>query len=134
MLYNILKLIIGVMMNVLIVDDSKLARAIMIKALETEYAELSIFEASNGKEALEKIDEALPDFIFLDLTMPVMNGYELLKILTKEYPDIKVVVVTADIQKIAKTRIMADGAKGYINKPINAEKLHSMIKSINEAF
>ena len=119
-------------MNVLVVDDSKLARMTLIKSLHSAFDNLNIGEAANGEEALVLIKQIVPEVIFLDLTMPVMNGFELLEILHKEFPSVNVIVVTADIQKGSKERIDKLGAKGYVPKPITTVKLKEVLAPIME--
>jgi len=120
-------------MNVLVVDDSKLARLTLIKSLHNVFNDLNIGEAENGEVALLLIKQIIPEMVFLDLTMPVMNGYELLEILNKQFPSIQVIIVTADIQKGSKERIDKLGAKGYIQKPITDIKLKEVLTPIIES-
>lgn len=119
-------------MNIFVVDDSKLARASLNKILKEHFPDVTIKEAANGQEVLELLEFITPDVIFLDLTMPVMNGYELLEVLQKDNSTIPVYVVTADIQKSAREKIISLGAKDAIHKPVNAKKLHDILQTIKE--
>ena len=84
----------------------------------------------NGAEAVELVRKEKPDIAFLDLTMPVMNGYEALPKMLELYPELKVVVVSADIQEKAKTIVIDLGAKLHIQKPIKAQKMQDILKII----
>lgn len=114
-------------MNVLVVDDSKLARLAMIKVLGNTFDAEQIFQASNGQEAVDIAKEHNPAIVFLDLTMPIMDGYEALPLLIENNPNVNVIVVSADIQEKAQERVLALGAKLHISKPINASKLDEVI-------
>jgi len=119
-------------MEIFVVDDSKLARASLIKLLKEYFPDVTIKEASNGQEVLDLLKFMNPDAIFLDLTMPVMNGYELLDILHKQNSTIPVYVLTADIQKASREKVMGLGAKDAIHKPVTLEKIEDILLAIKE--
>jgi CheY-like chemotaxis protein len=81
--------------RVLVVEDEKTTRDLMVRSVRKEGWD--VVEAGNGREALDRIAERKPDLIFLDLMMPVMDGFEFIRELraNKEYYSIPVVVVTA---------------------------------------
>jgi CheY-like chemotaxis protein len=89
-------------MKYLVIDDSKLARLNLIKSLKNYIEEAEIFQATNGLEAIEIMQSEKPNIVFLDLTMPIMDGYEALPKLLEINPKANVVVVSADIQEKAK--------------------------------
>ncbi|MDO8454484.1 MAG: response regulator, partial [Sulfurimonas sp.] len=89
-------------MKILIVDDSKLARMGVIKSLREIEPGAELFQASNGVEAVEIFKNERPSVVFLDLTMPVMDGYEALKQIMALDKDAQVIVISADIQSEAK--------------------------------
>ena len=66
-------------MKILVVDDSKIARMSVIKSLKVVHPDAELIQATNGLEAVESYKKERPDVVFLDLTMPVMDGYEALK-------------------------------------------------------
>ncbi len=78
-------------MNVLIVDDHKLFREGFERALRLIDEIESIYQASNGIEALELIAENLPDIIFMDIQMKIMDGFETAKIVLHKHPNIKII-------------------------------------------
>ena len=110
-------------MKILVVDDSKLARLSLIKTVKKIEPSAEFFQAENGAVAVEIFTKEEPRVVFLDLTMPVMNGYEALVKIMEINPGAQVVVVSADIQPEAKQRVLADGAKNMCPKPINDEKM-----------
>jgi len=117
-------------MKYLVVDDSKLARLSLVKSLKINREEAEIFQATNGLEALELMKQEHTDIVFLDLTMPHMDGYTVLPKLLEINANAKVVVVSADIQTKAKERVIALGAQLHIQKPINADKMKEILDII----
>jgi len=115
-------------MKYLVVDDSKLARLTLIKSLKEHVDESQIIQASNGADALEIAKENKLSIVFLDLTMPVMDGYEALPKILKINPKVKVVVVSADIQEKAQQKVIGLGAELHIQKPINSTKMKEILE------
>lgn len=108
-------------MKVLVVDDSKIARMSVIKSLKEIMPDAEALQATNGLEALEIFQKEKPKVVFLDLTMPIMDGYEALKKIMEIDKAAQVIVVSADIQSEAKLRVLTAGAKNMYPKPINNE-------------
>lgn len=108
-------------MKVLVVDDSKIARMGIIKNLKEIAPDVELFQATNGVEAVTTYEKERPQVVFLDLTMPIMDGYEALKQIIKIDKDAQIIVVSADIQSEAKLRVLVAGAKNMYPKPINYE-------------
>lgn len=107
--------------KVLIVDDSSFARKQMARALPDGW-EVEISFAENGQQAVESIRQGLGEIVFLDLTMPVMDGYGALEIIKKEDLPAMVIVVSGDIQPEARDRVRKLGALDFIKKPIDKAK------------
>jgi two-component system, chemotaxis family, chemotaxis protein CheY len=106
--------------KILIVDDSPVSRMIVKKCLPKN-RDFELFEAGDGQEALEKFKEIQPDVTFMDLTMPVMDGFQALEEIKKTNPAAVVIVLTADIQQKTLDKVMAAGAAMVIPKPPSAE-------------
>ena len=115
-------------MKYLVTDDSKLARLSLIKSLKAHIEDAEVFQAANGEEAVKICETEKPDIAFLDLTMPVMDGYEALPLMLEINPKLKVVVVSADIQEQAKTKVISLGAQLHIQKPINPAKMQEILE------
>jgi DNA-binding response OmpR family regulator len=114
--------------KILIVDDERLTRAVLQH--NVILAGYDVIVASNGREAMQKIQEVTPDLIVVDLVMPDMNGFEMLRRIrsNKETMQTPVIVVSAlqgqtDIEE-AKT----SGADIYLTKPINPEEFIKQVK------
>lgn len=103
-------------MNIVVCDDSKIARKSIIRHIDASL-DINILQAENGKEALELLVNNPVDLMFLDLTMPVMDGFETLASLPVSSHQTNVIVVSADIQTQAKLRCMELGAKAFLDKP-----------------
>lgn len=117
-------------MKILVVDDSKLARLTLIKTLKEYEPSAEILEAENGAIAVELFKAENPRVVFLDLTMPVMDGYEALELMMRMDPKAQVVVVSADIQTQAQERVLGMGAKLMVPKPINSDKMLGVLQQL----
>jgi len=109
--------------KILTVDDSKTIRMIVKKAFRP--FDCKLFEAENGVEGLAAAAKEKPELIVLDITMPVMNGIEMLEKL-KSMPDLKdipVIMLTAESGKDNVMQIVKMGVKDYMVKPFKGEQL-----------
>ena len=111
---------------ILICDDSSFARKQMARALPKEW-DVSITYAENGEEGVKAIREGKGEVVFLDLTMPVMDGYGALEIIKAEDLPAMVVVVSGDIQPEAMARVKKLGAMDFIKKPIDEAKITQVL-------
>ena len=118
-------------MKILVTDDSKIARKMLIRTLDNFSDKVhDILQATNGKECLEIYKKHNPNLVFLDLTMPVMDGFEVLKELKKYDENVQVIIVSADIQKGSLSKALEDGAKNFVKKPIDADKMKSILDKL----
>lgn len=119
--------------SLLIVDDSPVARMITKKCLPAEH-DLQIYEAGNGQEGVEQYRAHNPDLTLMDLTMPVMNGFEALETIRDLDPDAVVIVSTADIQEKVIQRVKDLGALYTMKKPPSKKSLLEALERGAEAF
>lgn len=112
---------------VTVVDDSKISRKMVIRALPSDW-NIELTQAENGFEALDAYRTGKAEIMFLDLTMPEMDGYEVLEILQKEALNTFVVVISADIQPEAQERVKKLGAMAFIKKPVKTESITEVLK------
>jgi chemotaxis protein CheY-P-specific phosphatase CheC len=117
-------------LNVLICDDSGFARKQLARALPSDW-NINIHFAGNGQEGLEQILSGHGDLVFLDLTMPVMDGYQVLQAIKDEALKTKVIVVSGDIQPEAHAQVMQLGALSFIKKPCSADEIASLLTQFN---
>lgn len=113
--------------SILVVDDSPIARKMLIRSLPPDW-DVEITQASNGFEALAAYRAGKVDVMFLDLTMPDMDGYQVLETLRKEDLNCLVIVVSADVQALAQERVKRLGAISFIRKPITADGLGEVLR------
>jgi chemotaxis protein CheY-P-specific phosphatase CheC len=111
---------------VLICDDSSFARKQMARALPKNW-DVSVSFATNGAEGIEAIKSGKGDIMFLDLNMPVMDGYEVLGAIRDEDLPAMVIVVSGDIQPEAYQRVIKLGALDFIKKPIDETKVAEIL-------
>ena len=107
--------------KILLVDDSALARRAVRQILES--AGYAVAEAEDGLIALERYFLEKPDLVLLDLVMKGMNGLDVLKKLTEMDGQVRVIVVSADVQDSSRELAESGGAAGFLNKPIDREAL-----------
>jgi two-component system, NarL family, response regulator LiaR len=118
------------MIKVLIVDDHPLVRK-GLRTLLDVYEDIEITgEAADGRDAIKMCKKNLPDVILMDLVMPEINGIEATKTIMKDWPSVKVIVLTSFIDKKLIKDAFKAGAIGYILKNISGDDL---IKSIINA-
>ena len=110
----------------LIVDDSEALRSIMCRALSSSQGIEVIGSACNGSEAVEKVDETLPDVVVMDIDMPIMDGLEATRRIKRAHPGIVVVLVSGSTNLLNAS--VSAGADGYLTKPFSADSLISRVK------
>ena len=110
----------------LICDDSNMARKQVARSLPEDW-DVEITFASNGNEGLQAIREGKGEMVMLDLTMPDIDGYDVLATIQKEELKAVVIVISGDIQPTAKERVLGMGALDFIEKPVNKEKLREVL-------
>jgi two-component system chemotaxis response regulator CheY len=116
-------------LNILIVDDSKVMRAIIIKTLRLSQSDLGeIYEAANGQEALKAIDEHWIDLALVDINMPVMDGGEMIDRLRQNPAtvDLPVIIVSTEGSETRKEVLRQKGV-GFVHKPFTPESLRDAI-------
>ncbi|MFC3852838.1 response regulator [Salinispirillum marinum] len=111
---------------IIICDDSSFARKQMARALPPEW-EVEVTFAENGEEAIALIREGKGEVMFLDLTMPVMDGYQTLELIKGQDLPCMVIVVSGDVQPEAVARVKQLGAIEFIEKPIDTDKARQVL-------
>jgi CheY-like chemotaxis protein len=114
--------------SLLIVDDSAFSRN-SIKRNLPEGWDVNFMEAQNGQEALDLCQAVQFDVVFLDLTMPDMDGLEVLKLLQEQDYKARIFVISADKQQSSIETAKERGAEDFLIKPIDAAMIESMLKN-----
>ena len=111
----------------LICDDSNMARKQVARSLPEGW-DVDITYAKNGVEGLAAIREGKGEMVFLDLTMPDLDGYGVLEAVKSEQLKAIIIVISGDIQPTAHERVTSLGALDFIQKPVNPEKLRDVLE------
>ncbi|MEJ2413579.1 MAG: response regulator [Anaerolineales bacterium] len=113
--------------KILAVDDEK--RMVRFIQLNLEQDGFQVITAYNGKEALEQVRTQLPDLVLLDIMMPDINGFEVLKKI-REVSSVPVIMLTAKGEEDDRIQGLELGADDYITKPFSPRELVSRIKAV----
>lgn len=114
--------------KVLVVDDDNLMRT-LLKAIVKDEGFTVAGEAKDGMGALDACDRVAPDLVCLDINMPGMSGLETLVKMRERYPDVRVVMVTADSSMATVREAVSQGASGYIIKPFSAGRVGDTLRA-----
>lgn len=117
------------MANVLVVDDSPVDRRLVGRLIE-KIQGTKAYYAENGKQALERIEEHLPDLVVTDMQMPEMDGFELVQVMKTQYPLLPVILVTAAGSEAIAVRALGVGASSYVPKISLAEDLIDTVERV----
>jgi DNA-binding NtrC family response regulator len=113
---------------ILVVDDEKNIRLTMSQSLEP--MDMPVQTAASGEEALEKLRNGLFGLVFLDLKMPGMDGMEVLRRIKKDWPKIRVIIITAHGTIESAVEAMKLGAVDFIQKPFSPGDIRELAKSV----
>jgi len=104
----------------LIVEDNKVNMLLLKTIIKNLYSSAYIYECENGYDAVSQFESINPDLVFMDIQMPIMNGYETTKAIrnTKTGKDIPIIAVTAGAEKEERNKCLSAGMDDYISKPI----------------
>lgn len=117
------------MLRILIADDSRTSRKILRSMLEELRFEV-VGEAVNGEEACSLYRELKPDIVTLDITMPVLDGISALKNIKNEFPESKIIMITAAGQRSKVLEATRLGANEFILKPFDANTLLTALEKV----
>jgi DNA-binding NarL/FixJ family response regulator len=117
-------------LRILIADDNDAVRRGLIRLLSPQTGWQVCGEASNGSEAIEKARELLPDVILLDVSMPGMNGLAAARLLRKESPTVKILVISQNDPKLLLPQVLAAGGDGCVDKARLGSDLVGSIRSV----
>jgi two-component system KDP operon response regulator KdpE len=113
--------------RILVVDDER--RMVGFIRLNLEQDGFEVIEAYNGTEALDRLRDSLPDLILLDVMMPDIDGFEVLRII-REISQVPVIMLTAKGEEDDKVKGLELGADDYVTKPFSPRELVSRVKAV----
>ncbi len=112
---------------ILVVDDEE--RMVRFIRLNLEYDGFKVIEAFNGNQAIEQVRSSLPDLVLLDVMMPDIDGFEVLRVI-REVSTVPVIMLTAKGEEDDRVRGLELGADDYITKPFSPRELVSRVKAV----
>lgn len=115
--------------KILIVDDAAFMR-MMIKDILTKGGYDVVGEAENGARAIEKYKELIPDLVIMDITMPEVSGIDAVKEIKKMNGDCKIIMCSAMGQQAMVIEAIQAGARDFIVKPFQAERVVEAVKKV----
>jgi len=118
--------------KILVTDDDKLIRKMVIDAFSQEQQQYEFLEAENGSQAIKLVYETRPDILISDLMMPRMDGFEVVKYLRShlETASLPIVMLTSKSDKQSEIEGLDLGADDYITKPFDKDRLRSRVKML----
>ena len=121
-------------LNCLIVDDSSVMRRMVRRTMELSEVPLGqVHEATNGREALDLLATTAVDVLFTDINMPVMNGPDLLRALTKQPDAVRArVVISTDGSEARKAEVVGLNVDWYLEKPLLPEVMRDVLSKVAE--
>ena len=117
------------MAKIMLVDDAAFMR-MMVKNALTKSGYDNFVDTQDGAEAVKKYAEEKPDMVIMDITMPNMDGLQALKKIRESDPNAKIVMCTAMGQEGMVVDAIKSGAKDFIVKPFNAERIVQTVNTI----
>lgn len=118
--------------RVMVVDDSRMMH-LQMKNLLADSGEFEVAACcSSGEEAVEKYGEVNPDVVTMDIIMPGMDGLEATQAILEEHPEARIVVVSSLAYDDTFDEARAIGAKGFVDKPFEQEKLLNVLREALE--
>jgi DNA-binding NarL/FixJ family response regulator len=122
------------MINVLVVDDQNLTHRLIETYLEPDPEIKIVGFANDGQEAIDQIPRLQPDVILMDVEMPKMDGLSATKIITQQFPQSKVLILSVHDNEQHLSKAMKNGAKGYLLKTTTAQELKNAIYYVNQGY
>jgi len=119
----------GAFVKVLVVDDDPRLREALELGIQLQWQDTRVITACDGQEALERFSEEEPDIVLLDMTMPRMNGLEVLQRI-RRFSDVPVIMLSARGEDIDQARGLEAGADDYVSKPFSHAALMARIKAV----
>lgn len=116
--------------RVVLVDDHPLVQEGIIARLEGEESLQVVGAANDGQQALALIEEVQPDVVLMDISMPVMSGFEATERLRQEQPDVKVLILSMHENREYILKLIQCGAAGYVLKDVSSGELVTAIETV----
>jgi two-component system invasion response regulator UvrY len=119
------------LIRVLLADDHAIFRAGLRRLVEEAGDMVVVAEAADGREAIERVHDVMPDVVVIDISMPGLDGLEVMSQLSFSHPKLPILVLTMHEEEQYVVRTIAAGAKGYITKRSVPEQLVQAIRKVH---
>lgn len=117
--------------SLLIVDDSRVSRMMIRSLVAARKPHWTLLEAQNGDEGLAMVAEHAPDYVTMDINMPGTMGTDIAERIVREYPRVRVVLFSANVQGAHQTRAAAMGAR-FVAKPVSDKSVQQALDFLDE--
>lgn len=117
-------------LRVLVVDDSDIVRRAICKILHTCSDIEIVCEATNGRDAIRFAKEHEPDLVLMDISMPIVSGFEATRLIKHELPEIKIVFLTQHRSRSFMREALAAGASGFVTKDAASRELIPEVRRV----
>jgi len=117
----------GTNKKILIVDDSVIARILLVRHIEEKYKDWTVLQAENAEAGLKVLENNTCDVVSIDYNMPGINGLEFAKKIQKLYPSLKIAILTANIQDTLRKEVEDNGIV-FLEKPIVSETVKRLVE------
>ncbi|MEM1367590.1 MAG: response regulator transcription factor [Cyanobacteria bacterium P01_H01_bin.15] len=122
------------MIRILLVDDQALIRRALRTLLTDEPGLVVVGEEENGQAALDAVAVLMPDIVLMDIQMPVLNGIEATRLISRQFPTVKVLILSVDDDYQCVAPALRNGAAGYLLKETPPEELALAIEAVYRGF
>ncbi len=121
------------MLRVLLVEDNDVYRSVLKENLLKHFPSMAIDEAVNSEEALQKVKSATPHLMFIDIRLPGMNGLQLTQKIKKDFPNVRIAIVTGYDLPEYRQAALQYGADGiFVKESLKWDEIEALIKSIDD--
>jgi DNA-binding NarL/FixJ family response regulator len=117
--------------RILLAEDHTIVRKGLRSLLDSEAGIQVVGEAADGREAVDKVRHLLPDVVVMDIAMPGLNGLEATRQIRKQFPRVRVLILTMHADEEYILQILQAGASGYVVKQAAPEELVSAVKTVD---
>ncbi len=118
--------------SVIVADDHHVVREALVNLLSMEQGINIVGEAKDGNEVVALTRHLCPDVVIMDITMPVLSGEDALRIIKRSVPETKVLILTMHTSEQYVSRVLKDGASGYLLKDATSEELLNAIVTVHK--
>jgi DNA-binding NarL/FixJ family response regulator len=120
----------GEKLKIAVVDDHEMFRS-GIKLILAQNVQWSVvIEAVNGNDFIKQLNRVIPDVVLLDMSMPILDGYNTAKLALQKYPDLKIIVLTMHSEEQYYFQMIEAGVKAFILKKSGTEELFRAIEEV----